>query len=404
MCRSSNSLRDIIMFSRALKLSVFTSGVVSVLLLTACGSKSVPVDPMAAQGPVEVGVITVDVADVALTVELPGRTSAFRKAEVRPQVTGIIQKRLFEEGTEIEAGAQLYQIDAATYQAAEATAKAELARAEANIAATEARAKRYEDLASKQAISRQDYDDAIAALGQARASLAAGKAAVTAAGINLQYTKVMAPISGVIGKSSVTEGALVTAGQAEPLAIIQQLDPIYVDVSQSATQLLQLRRAILDGSVAKAEAAKVRLLLDDGSFYEHEGELQFSEVGVDESTGTVVLRAIFPNPDRLLLPGMFVRAQVQEGMRADAMLVPQRGISRDRSGNATALVVNSAGEVELRQLRTSRAVGNQWVVEEGLSVGDAVIVEGLQKIRVGVKVNAVPAQIATNNTVSNDQE
>lgn len=392
------------MFSRALKLSVFTSGVVSVLLLTACGSKSVPVDPMAAQGPVEVGVITVDVADVALTVELPGRTSAFRKAEVRPQVTGIIQKRLFEEGTEIEAGAQLYQIDAATYQAAEATAKAELARAEANIAATEARAKRYEDLASKQAISRQDYDDAIAALGQARASLAAGKAAVTAAGINLQYTKVMAPISGVIGKSSVTEGALVTAGQAEPLAIIQQLDPIYVDVSQSATQLLQLRRAILDGSVAKAEAAKVRLLLDDGSLYEHEGELQFSEVGVDESTGTVVLRAIFPNPDRLLLPGMFVRAQVQEGMRANAMLVPQRGISRNRSGNATALVVNSAGEVELRQLRTSRAVGNQWVVEEGLSVGDAVIVEGLQKIRVGVKVNAVPAQIATNNTVSNGQE
>lgn len=392
------------MFSRALKLSVFTSGVVSVLLLTACGSKNAPVDPMAAQGPVEVGVITVDVADVALTVELPGRTSAFRKAEVRPQVTGIIQKRLFEEGTEIEAGAQLYQIDAATYQAAEANAKAELARAEANIAATEARAKRYEDLASKQAISRQDYDDAIAALGQARASLAAGKAAVTAAGINLQYTKVMAPISGVIGKSSVTEGALVTAGQAEPLAIIQQLDPIYVDVSQSATQLLQLRRAILDGSVAKAEAAKVRLLLDDGSLYEHEGELQFSEVGVDESTGTVVLRAIFPNPDRLLLPGMFVRAQVQEGMRANAMLVPQRGISRNRSGNATALVVNSAGEVELRQLRTSRAVGNQWVVEEGLSVGDAVIVEGLQKIRVGVKVNAVPAQIATNNTVSNDQE
>jgi membrane fusion protein (multidrug efflux system) len=323
---------------------------------------------------------------------------------VRPQVTGIIQKRLFEEGTEIEAGAQLYQIDAATYQAAEATARAELARAEANIAATEARAKRYEDLASKQAISRQDYDDAIASLGQARANLAAGKAAVTSATINLQYTKVMAPISGVIGKSSVTEGALVTAGQAEPLAIIQQLDPIYVDVSQSATQLLQLRRAIMDGSVARAEAAKVRLLLDDGSLYEHEGELQFSEVGVDESTGTVVLRAIFPNPDRFLLPGMFVRAQVQEGMRADAMLVPQRGISRDRSGNATALVVNSAGEVELRQLITGRSVGNQWVVEQGLAVGDSVIVEGLQKIRVGAKVNAVPAAITPNNTMSNGQE
>jgi membrane fusion protein (multidrug efflux system) len=404
MCRPSNSLRDIIMFSRVLKLSVFTSGVVSVLLLTACGSKNVPIDPMAAQGPVEVGVVTVSVADVPLAVELPGRTTAFRKAEVRPQVTGIIQKRLFEEGTEIEAGAQLYQIDAATYQAAEATARAELARAEANIAATEARAKRYEDLASKQAISRQDYDDAIASLGQARANLAAGKAAVTSATINLQYTKVMAPISGVIGKSSVTEGALVTAGQAEPLAIIQQLDPIYVDVSQSATQLLQLRRAIMDGSVARAEAAKVRLLLDDGSLYEHEGELQFSEVGVDESTGTVVLRAIFPNPDRFLLPGMFVRAQVQEGMRADAMLVPQRGISRDRSGNATALVVNSAGEVELRQLITGRSVGNQWVVEQGLAVGDAVIVEGLQKIRVGAKVNAVPAAIAPNNTMSNGQE
>src|SRR5690606_17998214 len=284
---------------------------------------------------------------------------------------------------EIEAGARLYQIDSATYRAALATAQAELARAEANIAAAEAREARYKDLVGSKAISQQDYDDALAALGQAKAGLAAGKAAVQSAQINVQYTDVTAPISGVIGMSTVTEGALVTAGQTQVLATIQQLDPIYVDVSQSVNDLLAIRRQMMAGNISANETAPVRLILDDGSQYEHEGELQYSEVGVNETTGTVVLRAIFPNPDRLLLPGMFVRTQLQEGVRANSILVPQQGVARDRSGNATAMVVNSAGEVELRQLKAGRAIGDQWLVEEGLAVGDQLIVEGLQKIKVG---------------------
>ncbi|HSX86311.1 MAG TPA: efflux RND transporter periplasmic adaptor subunit, partial [Cellvibrio sp.] len=352
----------------------------------------------AGQGPVEVGVVTISTTDVPLFADLPGRTTAFRRAEVRPQVTGIIQNRLFEEGSEIKAGTQLYQIDEATYRAAHATAKAELARAEANLLAAEAREKRYKDLVTAKAISQQDYDDALASRGQARANLAAGKAAVETAAINLKYTKVIAPIGGIIGKSSVTEGALVTAGQADVLATIQQLDPIYVDVSQSVDELLALRRQMIKGNVAGVDEAKVRLVLEDGSVYEHEGVLQFSEVGVNETTGTVTLRALFPNPDRLLLPGMFVRTEMQEGMRNNAILVSQRGVTRDRSGNATALVVGEDGTVQQRQLKTSRTVGDQWLVEEGLAVGDQVIVEGLQKVRPGAPVKAVPAQIAASQT------
>lgn len=377
-------------------LALFAVGVFGVCLLVACDSK--PPAAVAGQAPTEVGVVTVSTRDVPLVAELPGRTTAYRKAEVRPQVAGIIQKRLFEEGTEIEAGTQLYQIDAATFRAAYATAQAELARAEANLAAARARESRYKDLISAKAISQQDYDDALAALGQANASIAAGKAAVETARINLKYTEVVAPISGVIGKSEVTEGALVTSGQAQVLATIQQLDPIYVDVSQSANELLQIRRQMMSGSIATDETAKVRLLLDDGSVYEHEGSLQFSEVGVNESTGTVTLRAIFPNPDRLLLPGMFVRTQLQEGIHTNAISVPQQGVTRDRAGNATALVVSSEGKVELRQLKTTRAVGDQWLVEEGLAVGDQLIVEGLQKVGPGAPVKAVPSQIATTNS------
>jgi len=365
-------------------------------LIAACDSPA----PAGAgeQGPMEVGVVTVTVADVPLVADLPGRTTAYRKAEVRPQVTGIIDKRLFTEGSEVKAGDQLYQIDPATYEAAYATAQAEIARAEANMAAAQARENRYKDLVAAKAISQQDYDDALANLGQAKASIAAGKAAVQTARINLQFTKVMAPISGLIGKSSVTEGALVTSAQAQVLATIQQLDPIYVDVSQSADQLLQLRRQMIAGNVASVDEAKVRLLLEDGSYYEHEGTLQFSEVSVNETTGTVVLRALFPNPDRLLLPGMFVRTQVQEGLRSNAILVPQRGVTRDRTGSATALVVNNDGMVERRELKTLRTVGDQWLVEEGLAAGEQVIVEGLQKTKPGAPVKAVPAQIATNNT------
>src|SRR5690554_2351108 len=396
--RTSNGsiFKGYTMSLRIKHLASIAMGVGIAALITACDSPA----PAGAgvQGPMEVGVVTVTAADVPLVAELPGRTSAYRKAEVRPQVTGIIDKRLFTEGSEVKAGDQLYQIEPATYEAAHATAKAELARAEANMAAAQARENRYKDLVAAKAISQQDYDDALASLGQAKASIAAGKAAVQTARINLEFTKVVAPISGLIGKSSVTEGALVTSAQAQVLATIQQLDPIYVDVSQSADQLLQLRRQMIAGSVASVDEAKVRLLLEDGSYYEHEGTLQFSEVSVNETTGTVVLRALFPNPDRLLLPGMFVRTQVQEGLRSNAILVPQRGVTRDRTGSATALVVNNDGIVERRELKTLRTVGDQWLVEEGLAAGEQVIVEGLQKTKPGAPVKAVPAQIATNNT------
>jgi membrane fusion protein (multidrug efflux system) len=362
------------------------------LLLSACDSKTAP--GAAAPAAVEVGVVTLGAADVPLQTELPGRTSAYRKAEVRPQVSGIIQKRLFSEGAEIKAGTALYQIDPATYEAAVASAKAELARANATLAAAQAKEARYKNLAAIKAISQQDYDDALATLGQAKAGVSVAQAAVEGASINLKYTRVLAPIDGVISKSSVTEGALVSAGQADVLANILQLDPIYVDVSQSAEELLQVRRQMKSGAVAASETAKVRLILGDGSLYEHEGQLQFTEVGVNESTGTVNLRAQFPNPDRLLLPGMFVRTQVEEGVRTNALLAPQRGISRDRTGSATAMVVNAEGIAELRQIKVGRALGDQWLVLDGLALGDQLIVEGLQKVKPGAPVKAVPATAA----------
>lgn len=359
------------------------------LVLSACNGKDQAAKPAGVA--VEVGVVEVTRADVPLEAELPGRTSAYRKAEVRPQVSGIIQKRLFTEGAEIKAGTPLYQIDPATYKAALASAQAELARAEANLAAAEARESRYKNLVAIKAISQQDYDDAQATLGQTKAGVQLAKAGVTTAKINLDYTRVLAPIDGVIGKSNVTEGALVNAGQAAVLAEIQQLDPIYVDVSQSAEQLLQLRRQMREGSVAAVDSAKARLLLDNNSVYEHVGALQFSEVGVNESTGTVILRAQFPNPDRLLLPGMFVRTTLEEGVRTNAILVPQRGVTRDRSGNATAMIVKKDGVVEMRSISVGRALGDQWLVLSGLDVGDKVIVEGLQKVKPGAAAKAVPA-------------
>jgi len=272
-----------------------------------------------------------------------------------------------------------------------ASARAELARANATLAAAQATETRYKNLAAIKAISPQDYDDALATLGQGKAGVSVAQAAVESAGINLKYTRVLAPIDGVISKSSVTEGALVSAGQADVLANILQLDPIYVDVSQSAEELLQVRRQMKSGAVAASATAKVRLILGDGSLYEHEGLLQFTEVGVNESTGTVNLRAQFPNPDRLLLPGMFVRTQVEEGVRTNALLAPQRGISRDRTGGATAMVVNAKGIAELRQIKVGRALGDQWLVLDGLVLGDQVIVEGLQKVKPGAAVKAIPA-------------
>lgn len=360
------------------------------ILLVGCGEKEQGGSAMAA-GPIEVGVLEVSASDTPLIVELPGRTTAFRKAEVRPQVSGIIQKRLFTEGAEIKAGTPLYQIDPAPYEAVLASARAEQARAEANLAAAASREGRYKELLVTKAISQQEYDDAAATLGQLRASVAAAKAAVESARINLNYTKVMAPISGIIGKSEVTEGALVNAGQANVLAEIQQLDPIYVDVSQSAEQLLQLRRQMKQGLVSEQQQAAVNLIMDDGSVYEHEGVLQFAEVGVNESTGTVTLRAQFSNPDRLLLPGLFVRTRVEEGLRTNAVMVPQRGVIRDREGSASAWVVGADGNSELRPIVVERSVGNQWLVSQGLNPGDQLIVEGLQRLRPGVPVKAVPA-------------
>jgi len=361
-------------------------------LLTACGPKTPAAPPTAV---VEVGVVKVVTTAAIIDSELPGRTTAFRKAEVRPQVSGIIQKRLFTEGAEVKAGSQLYQIDPSTYQATLTSAEAELSRAQANFVAAKARNARVQNLSSAKVISQQDVEDSIAAFAQAQANLDIAKASVESARINLKYTKVLAPINGVIGKSSVTEGALVSAGQAQVLATIQQLDPIYVDVSQSADELLNIRTQMMAGKISAKAEAKASLLLSDGSRYKHEGTVQFSEVGVSETTGTVILRALFPNPDRLLLPGMFVRTQLQEGIHANAILVPQQGITRDRTGNGTALIVGADNKVEIRQVKTSRAVGDKWLVDEGLAVGDQVIVEGLQKVKPGATVKAIPAQIAT---------
>lgn len=374
--------------SKYLTLSV----AVSIGLLTACGPKA----PAGGDAPpIEVGVVVVSESTAAITSELPGRTSAFRKAEVRPQVSGIIQKRLFTEGAEVKAGTPLYQIDPAPFEAALTSAQAEQSRAEANFATAKARNTRFQSLIASKAISQQDFDDVQAAFSQAQANLEIGKAAVENARINLKYTKVLAPISGVIGKSSVTEGALVSAGQSQVLATIQQLDPIYVDVSQSVDEMLKLRRQMMSGKLSAPGEAKVKLVLSDGSRYAQEGRLQFSEVGVSESTGTVVLRALFPNPDKLLLPGMFVRTELQDGVHAKAILIPQQGVTRDRSGGATTLVVNKENKVELRPIKTSTAVGDKWLVDEGLAVGDQVIVEGLQKAKPGATVKAVPAKIAT---------
>lgn len=353
-------------------------------------------------GPAEVEVVILKESDVTLTTELPGRTTALRTAEIRPQVNGIIVERLFREGAEIEAGEQLYQIDDAPYKAAYSTAQARVAEAKANLVAARAREKRYKELLGNGAVSQQDYDEALANFLQAEAAQKSADAAVETAQINLQYTKVLAPISGRIGKSAVTEGALVTAGQAQPLAVIQQLDPIYVDVSQSAGEMLDIRRQIIQGSLTNDDNAQVRLTFDDGTPYEHTGSLAFSEVAVNESTGTVVMRAVFPNPQQLLLPGMFVRAEIVEGQRANSLLVPQRAVTHSRQGDATAMVVNEEGMAELRNIRTGRSIDNHWLVLEGLQAGEQVIVAGLQKIGPGAPVTAVQAPAPAGSAAQAD--
>jgi len=361
------------------------------LVVAGCGKQTGSVGTTAGAPP-EVGVIVVQPQRVALTTELAGRTSAYLIAEVRPQVGGIIQKRLFTEGADVKADEVLYQIDPASYQAAYNSAKAALARADANLIPVRLKAGRYQDLVKINAVSQQDYDDASAALKQAEADVEAGKAALETARINLAYTRVTAPISGRIGRSSVTNGALVTASQSAALATIQQLSPIYVDVTQSSADLLRLKQNLASGLLKSNGAAQAtaKLLLEDGSAYPLPGTLKFSEVTVDQSTGSVTLRAIFPNPKHMLLPGMFVRAILEEGVNEHAILVPQRGVTRNPAGNAMVMVVGSEEKVEPRVIKVARTVGDSWLVSEGLKAGDRVILEGLQKARPGTPVKAVP--------------
>jgi membrane fusion protein (multidrug efflux system) len=343
-------------------------------------------------------VVEVKPQRVAITTELPGRTSAYLVAEVRPQVGGIIQQRLFKEGADVKAGDVLYQIDPATYQAAWDSAKAALARAEANVTSIRYRAERYKELVEIKAVSRQEYDDASAALKQAEAEIAAGKAAVETARINLGYTRMTAPIAGRVGKSSVTVGALVMAGQGMPLATIQQIDPVYVDVTQSSASLLRLQQSMASGALKRdsANRAKVKLILEDGTPYPLEGTLQFQDVTVDPTTGSTILRIVFPNPKRILLPGMFARAVLEEGVNEQAILVPQQGVSRDPKGNPFALIADAEGKVQQRMLTLDRTIGDTWLVLAGLAPGDRVIVEGMQKIRPGASVKVVPFDAATS--------
>jgi membrane fusion protein (multidrug efflux system) len=364
--------------------------VAGVLTFAGCGG---PEGPPPSRNPV-VSVVTVETQPVVLTTELTGRTVPYRIAEIRPQVNGVILKRLFEEGSDVGKGQALYKIDPAPYQAALDNAGAALARAEANLTAMELRKKRFEELLPEKAVSQQDYDDVVAGLKQAQAEVEARKAQVKAARINLEYTNVAAPISGRIGKSNVTEGAIVTAYQPLSLTTIQQIDPIYVDVTQSTTEMLRLRRRLEDGSLSEEEGAgqkNIRLIQEDGVAYPLEGILQFRDISVDPTTGSVILRAVFPNPHGTLLPNMFVRTMVNEGVNDRAILVPQQSVARDPKGDPFAWIVDPEGKAQIRQLVVDRALGDKWVVSGGLASGDQLIVEGLLSLRrPGTAVQAVP--------------
>ena len=351
------------------------------LILGGCGQKTTK----APQTP-EVAVVTIQTKPVAITTDLTGRTSANLVAEVRPQVSGVIQKRLFTEGSDVRAGQVLFQIDPALYRAA-------LARSEANLTAIQLRTDRLRELLVEKAVSRQDYDDATAALKQTQADIQTAR-------INLKYTTITAPISGRIGKSSVTEGALVTAQQPTALATIQKLNPMYVDITQSTGDLLRLRRGLKEGRLSQNEAnqKKVQLILEDGTAYPLAGTLQFRDVTVDPTTGSVILRAIFPNPNGVLLPGMFVRAVLQEGVYKEAILIPQQAVSRDPKGNPLTLIVDAKGTVQQRPLVLDRAIGDAWLVSSGLAQGERVIVEGMLKVKPGIPVKAVPFESGEKNS------
>lgn len=364
------------------RVSLLSSLIISAVLLTGCdNSGNQQAQPQAPQ----VSVHVVHSEPLSVTTELPGRTSAFRVAEVRPQVIGIILKRNFVEGSDIKAGESLYQIDPATYQAAWNSAKGDEAKAEAAAAIAHLTVKRYVPLLGTQYISQQEYDQAVATARQADADVVAAKAAVENARINLAYTKVTSPIDGRIGKSSVTEGALVTNGQADAMATVQQLDPIYVDVTESSNDFMRLKQESLQRG---DDSKSVQLIMENGQPYSLKGSLQFSDVTVDESTGSITLRAVFPNPQHTLLPGMFVRARIDEGVNPQAILVPQQGVTRTPRGDATVLIVNAQNQVENREVTAAQAIGDKWLITSGLQNGDKVIVSGLQKVRPGVTVKA----------------
>lgn len=357
-------------------------------LLTACGRQQ---NAQQQPPPPEVAVVTLKAERVMLRRELAGRTNAFLVAEVRPQVSGIVQERLFTEGGMVEAGQPLYQLDDAVYRAQYDSARAALQRAKASLELARLNAARSEQLARADAVSRQEKENAEAALAQAEAELGVAEAAVQSASVMLGYTRITAPIGGRIGKSSVTQGALVTANQPAPLATIQQLDPIYVDLNQSSREFLELRKNIANGSLERPEDVPVKILLEDGTPYDHPGELAFSEVTVDPTTGSFGLRIVVPNPDHILLPGMFVRAELGTGIREDAILVPQRAVSRNARGDTSVMVITGDGRVEARAISVSRSIGSAWLVEAGLLPGDRVVVEGLQKIQPGIPVRVVEA-------------
>lgn len=370
---------------RCRRLALFAMSLAICSELAACGKNAPPPPPPKAA----VDVVTLHATAVKMTTELPGRLTAHRIADMRPQVSGLVIKRLFTEGDMVRAGQQLYQIDPKPYEASLASAKATAAKARASVLAARAMVRRYQPLAKAFAVSGQDLDNAKASLAQDEADVANGDASVQSAQINLAYTRMLAPISGRTGRSSVTEGALVTQNQTQALVTITELDPIYVDVTQPSATVLRLKREYAAGQLAPAgrDGAAVSLTLDDGSAYNQTGKLLFSEVNVDQSTGSVTLRALFPNPDGLLLPGMFVREIIQEGVRQNGLLVPQRGITHNDKGEATALVVGADNKVALRIVTTDRAIGADWLVSKGLADGDRVVVSGLQQAKPGDAVD-----------------
>lgn len=376
-------------------LSTAALAAIAVLLLASCGRKEggAAAGPGGPQGPLEVGVLTVTPSPVTLTQDLPGRISAYRVAEVRARVNGIVLRRLFTEGSDVKEGQLLFEIDPAPYQAALDSALGTLARAEANVATARLKEERYKQLLASKTIAKQDYDDALANARSYDADVLAGKAAVQTAKINLEYTKVTAPISGRIGISQVTEGAYVQNSAANLLAVIQQLDPVYLDVTQASSEFLRLKRDLAAGRLKADQKgqAQVKLIHETGEIYSEEGTMEMADVTVNATTNSVTIRAVFPNPRGELLPGLFVRERLEEGSAPNAILVPQLAVTRNTKGQPTAMVVGANGTAELRVLETPRAVGNQWLVASGLKAGDQLIVSNLQRVRPGAPVKAVQA-------------